>query len=632
MPDNYALSIIVDGVDVTSYVPFPTLSIDDYVHDVSWMRFEIEDPVGLMPELHHNVLVLAKTLDPVLVVFRGIIMKLETVKRDNGITLKYIIEVADQKIRLQKSIVPPADHTGVDTDIIEDIFGEAYPDLSDEFDFTDGTDPFATDLDFPTNDDSLLDALNRLGEKADSRWRMDRGNAVNPSISFTNVDDGIKEFPADYPYWTGGAVFGTVGVSSGDGNPGHCLKWTQSGASGGTNKGMTFDIFFAAGTNPLSPVQMDVWYLGSGNDLEIRLGSTNVVATVNAALEGTWQTVALPSVTIPELLYYPLFLRLPSGAAGANEIRIDNVIVGDIEGYVTTRDQLRWSGDTEATDFNIDVDTGSEFAFDIDFSQGDVDDFNSVIVIGGKENVPIDWTYESRGEQEHFDLELPVKSIAVYKNTGSDATPVWDLQTLGTWGVDKLLSETGGTKEVLYDNENHWLLFDTNPPDLAKSIRVTGTIEKPIRTLVSGAATGTPVLVNPIYDDTISSVDDAVAIGQAALDKKNAIKRLKFKTYNPGLKVGQAIQVTDSARGLDETLIIHTMRIRWLGASGHAQFEVECGEQDTLSADIIISDLDKRTRGKTNIGAIDTSTVELLADVDGQNLLDVNNNLLYEIG
>jgi len=628
MPDNYALTILLDDVDVTEFIKYDSLSFDDFANAVSYFRFTVENPSGVTPTQLQSVLVLGKTLDPIPVIFRGLVMEVQTKKRDNGITLEYAIEAADQKVRLQKSVLPDKIYTGVDTDIIDEIFGDVYPDLSDIFEITDGTDSFATDLELPVSDSSLLDAINDLANRSGAKWRMERGNAVSPTISFTNVNDGIKQFPADEPYWTGtifGPGVGTFSVNPSDGNPGHCAKWTQSGVAAGVYKGLAIDLFFNAGVEPISPVSLDVWYLGSGNDLEI-LQNGALQDTIDSSLEGTWQSVTLPGVTNA---YYPITFRIPAGASGANEIRVDNIVVGDIQGQVTTRDQLRWGDQPETTDWNLDIANSDEFAFDIDLSTGSIEDVNSVIVIGGKEDVAIDWIYGSFGTQDHFDLEKPVKGIQVYKNTGTDVSPTWTLQSLGIFGTDSLTG--GGAKDVLYDAKDHWLLFATEPAELNKGIRVTGTIEKPIRALVEGNVGSNPVLVSPIYDDTISSTEQAVAIGNATLNRINAAKRLSFVTYNPGLKVGQAIQVIDSARGLNETLVIHTMRTRWLGASGHAEFTVECGDQETISADILIADLDKRTRLKAYGAGLTTSTINLVTDVDGSNALDTNNALVYEV-
>lgn len=629
MPDNYALTILVDDVDVTEFIQYDSIKLDDFMHDVSYFRFTLENPTGVTPAQLQSVLVLGKSLDPVPIIFRGLIMEVQTKKRDNGITLEYVIEAADQKVRLQKSVLPDKIYTGDDTDIIDEIFGDVYPDLSDIFEIADGTTSFATDLELPVSDSSLLDALRDLGNRSGARWRIDRGKSVNPTISFTNVNDGIKQFPADEPYWTGtvfGPGVGTFSVSPSDGNPGHCAKWTQSGVAAGTYKGLAIDLFFEAGVEPISPVSLDVWYLGSGNDLEILQNGT-LQDTIDSSLEGTWQSVTLPGVTNA---YYPITFRIPAGASGANEIRVDNVVVGDIQGSVRTRDQLRWGDQPETTDFNLDIENSDEWAFDIDLSTGSIEDVNSVIVVGGKEDVAIDWIYGSFGTQDHFDLEKPVKGIQVYKNTGTDVSPTWTLQSLGIFGTDELTGN-GGSKDVLYDAKDHWLYFDTNPAELNNGIRVTGTIEKPIRALVEGNVGSNPVLVSPIYDDTISSTEQAVAIGNAALNRINAAKRLSFTTYNPGLKVGQAIQVIDSPRGLNETLVIHTIRVEWLGASGHARFSVEAGEQETISADILIADLDKRTRLKAYGAGLTTSTINLLQDTDGENLLDTNNGLLYEV-
>jgi hypothetical protein len=324
------------------------------------------------------------------------------------------------------------------------------------------------------------------------------------------------------------------------------------------------------------------------------------------------------------------FIRVRyASVLGSNvQVNTDNIAwYSGIAGNPLTA--LNWDEDPPAADFDIDIQLGDEFAFDIDLFEGDFGDFNSVTVIGGYEEVAVDWTYAMDGGQDHLGLELPITALVVYKNTGTDVTPVWgSALALGSWGSDTLTG-AGGTKDVLYDANDHWLYFDTEPANLVYSVRITGTIRRPIRVRVESVAEGDLTLATSYTDEKITSVDEAVAIGQAQLEQNNSIKRLNFSTHEPGLKAGQAINVVDSARGLDETLVIQSINVKWMGPV--ATFDVECGEAEAVSLDAMIANTDKRSRQIASNVSPDTQTAVLVTDDSGVFMTDDSGSQLYYI-
>jgi hypothetical protein len=786
-PSTYPLTIKVNDVDVTANVDFSTIDFQDHATQVSWMRFTIENPSGVTPAKSHSVSVVSGST----VVFFGLIMELKTKKHDNGHVLDYEVECADQKIRLQKSLVGFNIFSGTDASILSSLLSNAYPDLSSLFDFSTGVTGFMDDLTLPANEDNLLDLLADLSElsnNADYRFEY-TGSGGNVTVDFEAT--GHSDFSTAE---SGGWTLTTTGSGNGGGN---AFKGTKASVSTGDFFEIqvnfpspvivqTLDFDFYADSNDISAVLIEVnwdgfssalWFdpnisdstwtpvewndqtgFGDGFDREvfpayinseitiqvqvnvggsgawdIRLDNivfgtandtakivtfdvggdssstsdTNMDSTATEAggntgntFRGTTTSTSAQDITVTHDLgtdtaiygigahlkyvgggaeenvdleyeirnnvlsvvssgtlpgslrtsdwYYigkPFTTPITgqhidiilghqtSVPAGSKTYRIDNMIVVlNAEGDAATPSgqELQWSDTPDATDFNIDVQSGDEFAFDIDLSEGDIDDFNSVTVTGGYEEVAIDWTYESDGDMDHFDLELPIDSLAVFKNTNTDASPTWTAQTLGTWGTDDRTVD-GGSKDVLYDPDNHWLYFNSNPSNLSKSIRVTGTIRKPIRVRVEDISGSDPTFATSIHNDNITSVDEAVTLGQAALDKRKGITRLEFSTYEPGLKPGQTITVTDSARGLSESIKIQQINTKWLGASGHAQFKIMAGNEETTGLDVLVANNDRRSRPKPLPAATTIQTATLLQDVDGESLQDVDGELLYEV-
>lgn len=661
-PADYALTITVNDVDVTAYVSYKSIIFDDYRHAVSRFNFIMESPVGITPEKNHQVQVIAKNLTGTPIIFIGYIVELETRKRSNGITLVYEAECADMKIRLQKSVLDVDSLTGSDADILSALLSNAYPDLSSEFDFSTNVTSLLDDLSLPTANNNILDSLSQLSDLVGgSDWRLENPSlGETTTLGFENSGETVNVFYAG----GGSSTKPFVAVSlnaSGTQNP----EYYFGGNTGALDRVMAWRPTtgtFARISNHSLSFRSEVvangefktltnlrftYYINPAlsDDLEMYVRVVSTVGTASYTLPsvtyGAWTTVdleALGATNIPALIdgtdtaSVSIFIQPKSGvtispSSTTVDIRMDDIEWVFSDGLATP--SLVWDDEAPDADFDIDIDAGDEFAFDIDLTVGDFDDFNSVTVIGGFTDESIDWTYESDGDQEHFDIELPVKDITVYKNTGTDGSPTWTEQTLGIWGEDDLTGD-GGTADVLYDKQYYWLLFNSNPSNLSKSIRITGTIEKPLRVRVENVESGDPVFATTVYNKNITSLDEAVAVGNAALAKKNAIRKLEFRTYEPTLKVGQAITVTDSNRGLDERIVINRISTKWLGASGHAEFHVFCGEDDDYGADTIIANNDKRSRENSALAETGTTTASIITDESGNAITDESGYVIYE--
>lgn len=653
-PTTYAVTIKINDVDVSSYVPLDSMSLDDNARDVSYFRFTCENPSGVTPTKNHTVVVTADDLTGTPTVFDGYIIEINTRKRDNGITVEYQIEAADKKMRLKKSVLDTDYLTGTDADILSNLLGNAYPDLSSLFDFSSGVTGFTGDLTLPVGNKSVLDALNDLSTLTGGDFSFDNTTSNSGLITFGDSTDviirdtvGFTEPEPNYYNALSGTNFSPVAsiVSTG-GNPGYCIECNPTSGSSAVALAtlISLNVLLDQSSNyTLNGFTFDYYITGAdASDVEIYLQIFDDVSgidshTLTTPTTGSWTTLdASTYLTFPveqrANIPVQIYLRVqPSWDFSTDDItvRLDNVNFdvdpvfpggGDIV-------SLDWGAEPPASDFDFDIQSGDEFGFDFDLTIGDIDDINSITVIGGYEDYSIDWTYHNNNYEERINLEAPVSDIVVYTNSGTDVSPTWGTALdVGVWGTDKLTSE-GGTKDALYDETNAWLIFDTIPPDLEKSVRVTGTIKRPVRVRVDDVATGDPTYATVYRDENITSQDDAVAIAESKLAQRNALRRMTFKTYEPGLKPGQSINIADSARGLNETLTITRIQTKWLG--DYAEFSVDCGEDDYPSADILIANNDRRSRQNALPPVTQTTSITYLTDDSDNALTDDNGRRLY---
>lgn len=609
-PTTYPITIAIDGVDVTSYSTLDGMVLEDHARQVSTFRVTLKNPSAVLTLARLQTVVITETTGST-VIFKGYVSEFKERKR--GIELFYDLDCQDQKMRLQKSIVS-GEFSGLDSDILSSLLSSTYPDLSDLFDFSSGITSFADDLALNLEDANLLDALNQLADMADADWRIETGSTAPADITYVVQREGNAT-----------TIVNQVISETGPGNPdtGNAAQLTEDSEAATSDFRFEVEVTLPSsqsvtrvtfdGQATATVAETTVW-LQVANDagsskaiFEDLTGNGAGWLSLDSDVDGTGMpftdTVVRITVTIPS-----------SAAKTDIDYRIDNIVIYADETYTIdfdSKEVLQWDDTADAADYDIDVQSSDEYAFDIDLTIGDLDDFNSVTVVGGNEEVAIDWVYDNDGTRDHIDLETKVKDIVVYTNGGTDTTPSWgSALTDGVWGTDTLTGD-GGSADVLYDDTDHWLLFNTAPPNLTNSFRITGTITRPIRIRVEDAGSD-PVLATTYHDESITTIDQAVAAGQGELDKRNGITRLSFKTHHPGLKAGQAFTVADTDRSLSATLTIQRITIEWLGASGHATFKVECGAQEFTGADTIIANNDKRSRKALNATAPSTQTAQLL--------------------
>lgn len=633
VPDDYTITIRIDDTDVTQYVPYDSIEFEDDLRDVSSFRFRLENP-GITVSEGQILSVFENEADGDPAIFEGMIVTADRKRRKNSIVYEYDIEALDYKERLQKSSIEYNDFTGSDADIIADLFGATYPtDIADLFDYTSGVTSVLPSMDFSTMEDSLLDALKDLEDRTGANMSFKR-KPIFYRVNFGGTDT-LSAFTGSYPAYQYGTTIlplpTTDGVTAG-GNPGNCYTAAGTGAITALTEYVAFTFMLRppAGQVSFVNVTFDLYFNFDAQDCFVQIvgASSTPGTTIAAANKNTW--LSLDAVADIGMLGFDgddiqIVVR-PSADMpfAAWEVRLDNLRVYFRNKTAAT--ELGWDDTPEAAEYSIDVPTSAEYVWDLDFKQGNIDKINSVIVTGGIVLEAIDWTYSGNGSQTHFPLSTGVKSLAVYKNTGSDVSPSWTAQALGEHGVDTLTG-SGGTKDVLYNSRDSWLLFNTAPSDMTKAIRITGSVEKQIRVRVENAATDEKIKVGTIYDEKLTTTDAAAAAGYAELQRRNAPTRLSFSTHNPGLKVGKLLTITDT--DIAEEIKIRKIRTTWVGPS-KALFEVECGNDDEISLDTMLADNDRRSRKKAKKGSITTQAATAIRDDSGNVIRDDNNQIIYE--
>lgn len=635
---DYALTVKVNDVDVTSFIKYDTYAHEDYARQVSTFKMVIENPTGVTPSKGHSVVVIAKNVTNAPIIFQGNIVTMRETKRDNGVVKQYHLDCADYKHRMQNTVMQTNNLSGSDATILGNLLSNAYPDLSDLLDFDTDVTSFANDLDLPVPE-NLFDALNDLADlSGGAEWRLENPDSASPTATHSVDFDGGDSYTSG-----GDGVSPSVGAG---GNTGNCLNatWTIS-ASG---EGIYIDIDLGS-EETITNINLDMWvgqssckafFMLDPPDANINPASVyHTGETILTADASTWlnaddtdpfgtavagdygfgnngaNNVLPASAQVIRVGVYRT-------ATGSSEMRIDNIVVT----YGDSKTKLQWDDEPDAADFDIDVGgLDDEFAFDIDLEIGDFDDFNSITVNAFDEQA-FEWIYDSHGSQIQHNLEAPIRDYTIYKNTGTDASPTWTEQSHGIYGQDEL-----GSVDVVYDDNHQWLLFNTAPADLKKSVRVTGKILIPISVRVNDVESGAAIYATSLSRPDITNVDTAVAVGLSNLNKRNSITRLNFKTYNWGLKAGQNMTVADSNRGLSETLTIQKISTTWLGGT-RALFEVECGPDEGSNIAMTIANNDKRSRANARPKVGTTLEVSFLTDENDNILTDANGAWLYEVG
>ena len=177
--------------------------------------------------------------------------------------------------------------------------------------------------------------------------------------------------------------------------------------------------------------------------------------------------------------------------------------------------------------------------------------------------------------------------ILVYKNDGSDGTPNWTALGVGT----DYINDLGGSIDVLYNYTEKLLKFGTAPPDLDRSILITGQFDTPIFVRVrswSSYNTYNTWYERKITDKDISTVAEARLRGKVELAKSAfARERGRVAFTQDGLTSGMLLSITDSVYGIDGYYVINRINTRFPG-NQIAYYEASFGEYNPDLVDLLL--------------------------------------------
>lgn len=547
-PTTQNLLIVINNVDVTLRVPKEALRIEERkASQISTASFEVIKGQNLGLKAWQTVLI----TDPgyTIVHFIGYVTGLSYRKR--GVDLTYSLDCQSVAVRLQKAVVDGA-HTGYNTEVLSSLLSGAYPDLSGMFDFNplvdSQVDEFGqTDYNFDTNNESLLDALDRFASENNASWDVETSQDVNVNyypnpaqasdMKYATGDVSVANSPVS-GYNPANVVWSATGGESGAGGIiltaellGGYYKSTATFGFDGTNYACTLNQV-PAGAQTVYLVFTFRAKISSGTDTfqyaytafdnagnEVQDGGTGTGGGIGAAaLSTSWQTFGctrwLYSSSYTGAIH-PVFniSCVRPGGEGGYTLNIDNVQMevvsigssesspfnGDDSGVewmgtpndsaslvYNTANTLNWRQDADAADYDLDLGNMSEIIEDFEWNEIGFDYANSLLVWGGYQYTDVLWEYPGNNQLTHFDLE-----VVIYPDDGS-SVPAIDLNT-GTDGTPTWTSQTvkvragntlTGANQVLWDQETHWLEFYTTPANLTRAFRVDGRIKEPIKVTV----------------------------------------------------------------------------------------------------------------------------------------------------
>lgn len=222
----------------------------------------------------------------------------------------------------------------------------------------------------------------------------------------------------------------------------------------------------------------------------------------------------------------------------------------------------------ESAPFNLtDDETSSDYGKYIYMSLKQEKDFsqirNTILVEGGeKEGAERTITRDGADTSDEGVLNLE------YKFSEKPAVEVDSVTQ--TVGIDFL--DDDASFDVMWNfNEKYLRWTIGNEPTSGDVIEITGTPLFPILVNVpdNDSIGEFGVYEHAIRDTTIRSDDEAIERAIAEINAYgNSIVEGSFKTYEPGLRAGQVITITDSFRNIDENVLIQSVSLRSITPSG----------------------------------------------------------------
>lgn len=219
---------------------------------------------------------------------------------------------------------------------------------------------------------------------------------------------------------------------------------------------------------------------------------------------------------------------------------------------------------------------------------------NRVEVLGGNYRSD-DTEFQLPGNGADARIILPFKlhapdgetSIKVWRNDGTDATPIWTALTVKTGYIDQL----GGANEVLYYYQEKVLEQSAAWPALEKAAKIEAKYEVPLRTRVQDPASIAHyglVLDDVIVDDTITDKTLARLAGLAKLAESAMAKTaITLRCDQPGLRAGQMVSVINTAQQINGVYLVQKVSAK-IGVNGRAKYSVTLGTYNPNLIDMML--------------------------------------------
>jgi hypothetical protein len=219
---------------------------------------------------------------------------------------------------------------------------------------------------------------------------------------------------------------------------------------------------------------------------------------------------------------------------------------------------------------------------------------NSYTVIGGN-YYSDDTDFELAGNGQTTELLMPYQlhepvgetAILVYKNTGTDITPVWTLITVGADYLDSL-----DDFDCLYNYQQKLLKFAVAPANLTRAVKITGRYDVPVRVRVRSQASYDTYgrwFEAVITDTDLKSREEAKLAGKGGLAENAFVKESgTFICDYAGLAAGQLITIVNTDRGINSSYMINNVSMTIIGGT-NCRYEVNYGQYNPDLVDIILS-------------------------------------------
>ena len=467
MPTAEPLLIIVDGKPITDSVPKDSVEIVEEIGKrVSTARFTVEAGAAFNLARWQTVLIYSEDMSTLH--FGGFVMDLPT--KRSGISVDYDLTCSSVEVLLQYAIIDGT-FTGTDDEIIAAMLANAYPDLSDWFDWASDITPISlSDLTIDFQDMSLLDGLDKLSTQLGGvAFNQNNNDSLrlninrNPALTNDMTDYGgaLIEYSSHYISDFGTWVAGNTTWGAGFGETGGGIKSVSLVGTGGVHV-----CYFRAGRSTDGDPINQVYHIERGANrwlgLRFRLyyegddtsNSVQVIAVsydddgnfyndqarlVNAFAIDTWSDWSRAwDLSDPE--YFPasgwveFSVKTSAGAGDAQfNLFVDDFLVetlyGESEPTVGTyfdgeTANSRWIGVANAShsqtgDAALEWGTSPNAAFDVDIDSGTeiFDEFSidyaglgslSSIIVSGTTWEDVTWIYPNNGNAVSTHFDLEI--------------------------------------------------------------------------------------------------------------------------------------------------------------------------------------------------------------------------------